>query len=97
MPDKHNQLCLPGFFAPTVDRVDPKPISYQSRCVAVCLALLALPASVNVRAATTYEPTLASLAQYQVPEWYQDAKFGIFIHYGLFSYPGQGCWFGNWM
>ena len=28
-----------------------------------------------------------SLSQYQVPEWYQNAKFGIFIHWGVYSVP----------
>ena len=32
----------------------------------------------------TYEPTLASLNAHPVPQWYEDAKFGIFIHWGLF-------------
>ena len=35
----------------------------------------------------TYEPTLASLNAHPVPQWYEDAKFGIFIHWGLFSIP----------
>ena len=30
-----------------------------------------------------------SLKNYQIPEWYQDAKFGIFIHWGLYSVPGH--------
>ena len=34
-----------------------------------------------------YEPTWESLAQYKVPEWYSDAKFGIFIHWGVYSVP----------
>jgi alpha-L-fucosidase len=34
-----------------------------------------------------YEPTLASLNAHPVPQWYEDAKFGIFIHWGLFSIP----------
>jgi alpha-L-fucosidase len=34
-----------------------------------------------------FEPTLASLAAHRVPQWYDDAKFGIFIHWGLFSIP----------
>lgn len=34
-----------------------------------------------------FEPTWESLTQFQVPEWYQDAKFGIFIHWGIFSVP----------
>jgi alpha-L-fucosidase len=28
-----------------------------------------------------------SLEKYQVPEWYKDAKFGIFIHWGVYSVP----------
>jgi len=28
-----------------------------------------------------------SLEAYQVPDWYRDAKFGIFIHWGVYSVP----------
>src|SRR5438874_7924323 len=28
-----------------------------------------------------------SLQKYQEPEWYKDAKFGIFIHWGIYSVP----------
>lgn len=28
-----------------------------------------------------------SLSNYQAPQWYEDAKFGIFIHWGLYSVP----------
>jgi alpha-L-fucosidase len=35
----------------------------------------------------TYEATWESLKTYSVPEWYQDAKFGIFIHWGVYSVP----------
>jgi alpha-L-fucosidase len=31
---------------------------------------------------------LDSLRQHVVPDWFEDAKFGIFIHWGLFSVPG---------
>ena len=34
-----------------------------------------------------YEPNRQSIQQHQVPEWYHDAKFGIFIHWGPFSIP----------
>lgn len=34
-----------------------------------------------------YEPTFASVEQHPIPKWYDDAKFGIFIHWGLFSVP----------
>jgi alpha-L-fucosidase len=36
---------------------------------------------------TTYEPTWDSLHQYRVPTWFRDAKFGIFIHWGIYSVP----------
>src|SRR5947209_7038833 len=31
-----------------------------------------------------------SLQKYEVPEWYKDAKFGIFIHWGTYSVPAYG-------
>jgi len=34
-----------------------------------------------------YEPTWDSLKQHQVPAWFKDSKFGIFIHWGVFSVP----------
>lgn len=36
----------------------------------------------------SFENTLDSVKQHQVPQWYHDAKLGIFIHWGLFSVPG---------
>lgn len=35
-----------------------------------------------------YEPTLESLREHAVPDWFHDAKLGIFIHWGLYSVPG---------
>ena len=35
-----------------------------------------------------FEPTNASIATHELPEWYQNAKLGIFIHWGLYSVPG---------
>ena len=34
-----------------------------------------------------YKDNWASLSAYRVPEWYRNIKFGIFIHWGLFSVP----------
>lgn len=34
-----------------------------------------------------YKDTWESLQQYRVPEWYEKAKFGIFIHWGIYSVP----------
>lgn len=37
-----------------------------------------------------YKATWRSLAGYKVPEWFRDAKFGIFIHWGVYSVPAFG-------
>src|SRR4029078_63871 len=38
-----------------------------------------------------YEPTWESiLARYRTPRWYEDAKFGIFIHWGAYCVPAFG-------
>ena len=34
-----------------------------------------------------YENNWESLNKRPVPEWFSDAKFGIFIHWGLYSVP----------
>lgn len=41
-------------------------------------------------AADRYEPNWASLDRRPCPEWFLDAKFGIFIHWGVYSVPGWG-------
>ena len=41
----------------------------------------------SVIAQGPYSDTWESLCAYQVPSWYKAAKFGIFIHWGLFSVP----------
>jgi alpha-L-fucosidase len=35
-----------------------------------------------------YEGTWESLRTHRVPSWYDDAKLGVFIHWGLYSVPG---------
>jgi len=35
-----------------------------------------------------FRPDWESLRHYEIPQWYKDAKFGIFIHWGVYSVPG---------
>jgi len=35
----------------------------------------------------SYQPRWESLDQRAVPQWWKDAKFGIFVHWGLYSVP----------
>ena len=44
------------------------------------------------RAQTGYRPTAANLA---AREWFQDARFGLFVHWGVYSVLGDGEWVMN--
>src|ERR1700680_5066792 len=50
------------------------------------LAMAALPL-VRAAAQARYEPNWDSLDRRPSPQWYTDAKFGIFIHWGVYSVP----------
>ena len=45
-----------------------------------------------------YQPTWDSLDKRPLPDWYDQAKFGIFMHWGVYSVPSFGSeWFWyNW-
>ena len=62
----------------------------RRNAVAVALASMLLAGGLVVAAqsAANYEPTLDSLNQHPLPQWYAGAKLGIFIHWGLYSVPG---------
>src|SRR5258706_5659021 len=51
----------------------------------VAATTLALPHA--VQAAGPYQPTWESVSTHPLPQWFDDAKLGIFIHWGLFSVP----------
>jgi alpha-L-fucosidase len=51
-------------------------------------AALSFGAPASAPTPTHYEPTLESLDQHPLPQWYAGAKLGIFIHWGLYSVPG---------
>jgi alpha-L-fucosidase len=42
-----------------------------------------------------YQPTWDSLSQYQCPEWYRDAKFGIWCHWSPQCVPEDGDWYAR--
>lgn len=56
-----------------------------------------LNAQLEPMATGKFEPNWESLGQYQVPEWYRDAKFGIWAHWGPQCQPEQGDWFARFM
>ncbi len=44
-----------------------------------------------------YKPTWDSLLQYDVPDWYRDAKFGIWAHWSPQCVPEDGDWYARKM
>ncbi|MBI5831435.1 MAG: alpha-L-fucosidase [Armatimonadetes bacterium] len=44
-----------------------------------------------------FKPETASLKQYQCPEWFRDAKFGIWAHWGPQAVPMDGDWYARGM
>jgi alpha-L-fucosidase len=47
--------------------------------------------------AGAYEPTFESLRKREIPQWFQDAKFGIWSHWGPQSVPMYGDWYARHM
>ncbi|HNU88334.1 MAG TPA: alpha-L-fucosidase [Ferruginibacter sp.] len=56
----------------------------MKKLLLLCLSLSLMKASFT----QTYQPNWQSLDQRPTPQWFTDAKFGIFIHWGVYSVPG---------
>ncbi len=66
----------------------------------ICRTLLAFVLSfamVSQLFAQTFKPTDESFKQYKYPEWFRDAKFGIWAHWGPQAVPRQGDWYARQM
>ncbi|KAK7112789.1 hypothetical protein V1264_012181 [Littorina saxatilis] len=58
------------------------------------LALLTVALLCDKSVGIRYEPNWQSLDSRPLPQWYDEAKFGIFLHWGVFSVPSyHGAWF----
>ena len=71
----------------------------------VCLALTATAQDYKVPVSEVHEkmmtgkfaPTWESLKQHKTPEWFRDAKFGIWAHWGPQCVEGSGDWMARGM
>jgi alpha-L-fucosidase len=48
-------------------------------------------------AQSPYKPTAESLRTHKLPQWFDDAKFGVFIHWGPYAVPAFHEWYVAWM
>jgi len=66
---------------------------FRWHCGITCLALVSgLPfgQAAEQSASDVYEPAWESLARHgTAPDWYEDAVFGIYFHWGIYSVPGK--------
>ncbi|MCP4313425.1 MAG: alpha-L-fucosidase, partial [Bacteroidetes bacterium] len=66
---------------------------------AITLLLSSCNTGENQKAADTgplhFEATIESLQQYECPEWFRDAKFGIYMHWGVYSVAEMGEWYAR--
>ena len=56
-----------------------------------------MPTSIKSNNNVRYEPNWKSIDSRPLPDWYDKAKVGVFIHFGVFSVPSYvDEWFWNW-
>jgi alpha-L-fucosidase len=73
--------------------MDRKSRSLKMRfTTAFLLAFGMVVLSQGARGQANYEPTAANL---EARRWFEDAKFGLFIHWGIYSVLGDGEWVMN--
>src|SRR5665647_2925138 len=67
----------------------------------ICIVIASLSISVSAqpksKAEGPFKPTDESFKQYKYPEWFRDAKFGIWAHWGPQAVPRQGDWYAKKM
>ncbi|HYO09271.1 MAG TPA: alpha-L-fucosidase [Tepidisphaeraceae bacterium] len=101
-------ICLPQAYGQATEPVDPNaaaagatpagaPTPAATRPIPPAPQHIPAPAGFGV-AQGPFQPTWESLgSQYQVPDWYRDAKFGIWAHWGPQCEPEQGDWYAQRM
>src|ERR1700736_3050369 len=60
----------------------------SSRTAIILLSCFLVSPCLQAQSPSRFEATLDSLNRHPLPQWYADAKLGIFVHWGLYSVPG---------
>jgi len=70
-------------------------MSRKNRCCFI-VAISVMAAGLSSGAvAQKFEANWSSLEQYRCPQWFRDAKLGIFLHWGPSSVPAVDDWYGR--
>ena len=84
------RLLLCGLIATVVAEIradDPIPTTLTPTAI--------VSTSEEPVASGPFKPTWQSLENYQVPDWFRDAKFGIWAHWGAQCQPEDGDWYAR--
>ena len=73
------------------------PAAYLSRAGSTAAANAPAQSAARSIAAGPFQPTWESLEQYHAPDWFRDAKFGIWAHWTAQCVPEQGDWYARRM
>ncbi|MEO6804355.1 MAG: alpha-L-fucosidase [Granulicella sp.] len=75
-------------FAPPLFAQSPLPLDTAANVTRQIAKVEVETAAGNTR--VPFHASWDSLAQYRTPDWFRDAKFGIFLHWGVYSVPAFG-------
>ncbi len=95
MISKRNLLGAPlaaafGMAAPAVIAQETTPADGACTTAATATPAYDLPV-----AAGPFQPEMESLKTYKAPDWFRDAKFGIWAHWGPQAVPRAGDWYAR--
>ena len=88
--------------------VDSDPMKHTSRatCFVATIAVLLLATAAHAASPAVarlpvapgpFQASMASLTNYSCPDWFRDAKFGIWAHWGPQAVPMDGDWYARGM
>jgi len=87
-----------GFFSP-LDIMKKRHLFLSAICLGLGMTAFWNAAAqepvLEPMATGKFQPTWESLGQYKIPEWFRDAKFGIWAHWGPQCEPEAGDWYAR--
>jgi alpha-L-fucosidase len=77
--------------------IGPTRAAAQTAAPAQAAPPASQPAEPRVLASGPFQPQWDSLKQYKAPDWFRDAKFGLWAHWSAQCVPEQGDWYARQM
>ena len=68
---------------------------YLLHCLLGALVLVHSLTNTATASELKFEASVESLQNYSCPQWFRDAKFGIYLHWGAYSVAEQGEWYAR--